>query len=422
MTTVETPHLTNHVESTTAAPPRTTVPARTPPTGEQARRRLGLLRTTDLLAVFGAFAASLTMTGLLWTQVAPFSGPLGYIVASWCLFLVIYGVLVSFDENRPTVRDRLAAVVVHSLGALVAGVLFFVAGYTIYKGWDALVHANFFTQDLRSAVGVDPLTKGGIKHAIIGTLIEVGIAMAISVPLGLLGAVFLHEVPGRFSRFVRTVVEAMTALPDILAGLFIYATLILILGLDQSGLAAATALAVTALPIIIRAADVVLRLVPGSLTEASYALGTGQWRTVWHVTLPTARSGLATAVILGAARAIGETAPVLLVAGATGYTNTDPVHGPMMSLPLQAYLGVQSSLPNEKARGFGAAATLLVLVLLLFAIGRVVGGRGAGHMTSGQRRRRASASQRHLSRYATRRAAHVRQGVPGFPAADARLK
>jgi phosphate transport system permease protein len=332
------------------------------------------------------------------------------VVTTWCLFVLIYGALVSFDENRPTVRDRVAAVVVHSLGALVLAALLWVIIYTIYKGWDALVHVNFYTQDVSSTGPRDPLTKGGVLHAIVGTLIEVGIALAIAMPLGILGGIFLHEVPGPFSRFVRTVVDAMTALPDVVAGLFIYATLILILGVGFSGFAAGTALAITALPIIMRATDVVLRLVPGSLTQASYALGTGQWRTVWHVTLPTARSGLATAVILGAARAVGETAPVLLTAGATAAVNTDPFHGPMMSLPLFAYTYVGSSQPNPVARAFGAAATLLILVLLLFAIARVIGGRGPGQLTRRQRRRRAAASQRDLNRYRARHAALAVEG------------
>ncbi len=292
-------------DRTAVAPPRTSVPARGSVPDERARRRLSGIRGTDLLAVLGALVAAMATTGLLWTEVSPFTGALGYVVATWLLFIALYSALVSFDEDRPTMHDRVVAVVVHSLGALLLGALVFIVTYTVARGAKALVHTNFFTQDLRHAGPLDPLTVGGIKHAIVGTLIEVGIALVVAVPLGLLAAVFLHEVPGRFSRFVRTVVEAMTALPDILAGLFIYATLILIFGLDQSGLAAALALAVTILPVIIRAADVVFRLVPGGLKEASFALGTGQWRTVWHVVLPTARSGLATAVILGAARAIG---------------------------------------------------------------------------------------------------------------------
>ena len=394
----------------TAAPPRTTIPVRTPQSGEQSRRRLGVLRTSDYLAFLGALAAACTMTGLLWTQFAPFTGILGYIITAWCLWVLIYGVLVSFDENRPTVRDRVAILVVYSLGLVVLAALLWVIIYTIFKGWKALVHVNFYTQDMSSTGPLDPLTKGGIFHAILGTLITVGVALAIAMPLGILGGIFLHEVPGPFSRFVRTVVDAMTALPDVVAGLFIYATLILILGMGFCGFAAGTALAITALPIIMRTTDVVLRLVPGSLTEASYALGSGHWRTVRSVVLPTARSGLATAVILGAARAVGETAPVLLTAGATAAVNTDPFHGPMMSLPLFAYTSVQASEPNPIARGFGAAATLLILVLLLFVIARVIGGRGPGQLTNRQRRRRVAASQRDLKRHLARQAAVAVEG------------
>jgi phosphate transport system permease protein len=394
----------------TAAPPRTTIPVRTPQSGEQSRRRLGVLRTSDYLAFLGALAAACTMIGLLWTQFAPFTGILGYIITAWCLWVLIYGVLVSFDENRPTVRDRVAILVVYSLGLVVLAALLWVIIYTIFKGWKALVHVNFYAQDMSSTGPLDPLTKGGILHAILGTLITVGVALAIAMPLGILGGIFLHEVPGPFSRFVRTVVDAMTALPDVVAGLFIYATLILILGMGFCGFAAGTALAITALPIIMRTTDVVLRLVPGSLTEASYALGSGHWRTVRSVVLPTARSGLATAVILGAARAVGETAPVLLTAGATAAVNTDPFHGPMMSLPLFAYTSVQASEPNPIARGFGAAATLLILVLLLFVIARVIGGRGPGQLTSRQRRRRAAASQRDLKRHLARQAAIAVEG------------
>jgi phosphate transport system permease protein len=293
--------------------------------------------------------------------------------------------------------------------------LIYVIFYTFYRGWPALHHLNFFTQDLRTTGPLSPLTQGGVRHAIVGTLIEVGIAMGISVPLGLLAAVFMQEVPGALSRFVRTIIDAMTALPDVLAGLFIYATLILILRRGFFGFAAGCALAVTALPIVARAAHVVLRLVPGGLTEASYALGSGQWRTVWHVTLPTARSGLATAVILGTARAIGETAPVLLTAGVSAFLNFNPVSGPMMSLPLLAYISVQSPEKAEIARGFGSACTLLVLVLILFAIARAIGGRGPGQLTTRQQRRRVLGSRRDLARfeqYQIRRTPAVETGYP----------
>ncbi len=405
--------------STNERAPRTTIPPRGGPGSRQVRRRLGGLRRTDLLAFFGALGASLTTTGLLWTQLAPFTGLLGYVMVSWVLFVVTYALLVSFDEDRPTVKDRVSAAVVWSLAVVLVATLIFVLVYTVLHGLRALVHANFYTQDLRDAGPLDPLTAGGVKHAVIGTFIEIGIALGVAVPLGLLGGVFLHEIPGRFPQFVRTVVEAMTALPDLLAGLFIFATLILMFGLDKSGLAAGLALAITVLPIIIRTTDVVLRLIPGSLTEASYALGSGQWRTVWHVVLPTARSGLATAVILGTARAVGETAPVLITAGVTAGVNVDPTHGPMMSLPLLAYTLVQNSQPTMRARGFGAAAVLLLLVLVLFIIGRLIGGRGPGQLSPGQYRRRLAASRRDLNRFAARAASVPPVDFDPMPAAPA---
>jgi phosphate transport system permease protein len=384
-----------------ASAARTALPSRSTTQGPQRRRQIAGIRRNDVLAVAGAAASALATTLLLWT-IAPFTGVFGFIVVAWCLFVVIYAVLVGFDNNRPTVRDRICAAIVHSLAFLVVLVLILIIYYTVFRGAKALVHANFYTQDMHKTTPLSPLTSGGILYAIVGTLIEVGIAMGIAVPLGLLAAVFLNEVPGRLNRLVRTVVDAMTALPDILAGLFIYATLILIFGLGLSGLAAGCALAVTVISIICRAAYVVLRLVPGGLTEASYALGSGHWRTVWHVTLPTARSGLATAVILGAARAIGETSPVLLTAGATFYFNFNPTSGPMMSLPLAAYTLVQNPEPNYIARGFGSAVVLLALVLILFGIARMIGGRGAGQLTSRQLARRMAASRRDHARYTRR--------------------
>lgn len=403
------------LDQTAAGPARTTVPRRPTGQSEQQPRLLTAFGGRDVLAIAAALLAAVATTALLWTQLAPFTGLIGYVVVTWCLFVLIYAVLVAFDEEQPAQRDRVSAVIVHSLALVVLAALAFVIFYAFARGWKALVHLNFYTQDLHSTGPLAPLTQGGILHAIVGTLIEITIALGIAVPLGLVAAVFMHEVPGPFARFVRTVVQAMTALPDVLAGLFIYATLILIFHLPPSGLAAGCALAVTAIPIICRAADVVLRLVPGGLTEASYALGAGQWRSVWHVTLPTARSGLATAVILGAARAIGETSPVLLTAGATAYLNFNPTNAPMMSLPLQAFTGVTSPEKTQIARGFGAAAVLLVVVLLLFGVLRIIGGRGPGQLTAGQQRRRAARSRRLQASYLRSAGA---EEIPVGPAAD----
>jgi phosphate transport system permease protein len=384
----------------TVLPDRTARPA----SGER-RRSTGTTRSTDVYALVGAAAASLSLTWLFFTRLAPFSGLLGFVAVAYLLFLALYALLVSFDEDGPAVRDRIASAIVHSLAALLLLALTFVVVYTLWSGRKALPHANFYTQDMRRAGPLDPLTVGGIKHAMIGTLLQIGIALALTVPAGLLCAVFLNEVPGRYARFVRTVVEAMTALPSVVAGLFVYATVILSLGVPQSGLAAALAISVMMLPIVIRAADVVIRLVPGTLREASYALGSPRWRTVWHVVLPTARSGLTTAVILGTARGVGETSPVLLTAGYTVVTNLDPGSGPMVSLPLATFQFVKAPQPAMIARGFGTAATLLVLVLVLFVVARVIGGRGPGELTRRGTHRRVLASRRDQKRFAERSAA-----------------
>jgi phosphate transport system permease protein len=340
----------------------------------EVRRQTGGLRMIDLLSSAGAAVASLALTQLLVTQLAPINGPIPFFVIAYLLFVAIYALLVSLDESGPVVRDRIVRVIVHSLAFSLLLTLAFVVIFTFSRGVQALPHLNFFTQDMSLAGPLDPLSDGGVLHAIAGTLIQILIALAITIPLGLTTALFLSEVPGPFARLVRTIVEAMTALPSIVAGLFIYATFILILGLEKSGLAASLAISVMMLPIMIRASDVVLRLVPATLKEASIGLGAGQWRTVWNVILPTSRSGLTTAIILATARGIGETSPVLLTAGFTASLNRDPLHGPMISLPLAVFEFVKSPEPTMIARGFGTAAVLMVLVLLLFIVARVIGG------------------------------------------------
>ncbi|MFE6284892.1 phosphate ABC transporter permease PstA [Streptomyces sp. NPDC057877] len=390
----------------TTTPPATTLPAPRstlgPAAPSESRRNLSLLRATDVYAMLGAGAAALAVTLVIYERLLPFNGTLGFVVIAAVLFLGTYALLVSFDEDGPAVRDRVAAGIIRGIGLVMLASLVFAVVYTFYEGREALPHLNFYTQSMSDAGPVEPLSVGGILHAVVGTLWQIGIALALCIPVGLICAVFLNEVPGPFSRFVRTIVEAMTALPSIVAGLFIYATFILGLGFERSGLAAALAISVMMLPIIIRAADVVIRLVPGTLREASYALGTSRWRTVWHVVLPTSRSGLTTAVILGTARGIGETSPVLLTAGFTAEMNTNPFEGPMVSLPLATFELVKSPEPTYIARGFGTGSVLLVLVLILFVIARVIGGRGPGQLTRRQEHRRVRASRRDARRFAAR--------------------
>ena len=363
------------------------------------RRNLSPIRQSDVLAIAGALASGLGITWMLFTELAPFGGPLGFIVVWYLAFTAAYAVLVSLDENRQAVIDRLASVLVHSLAGLLLTGLVFVLGYVLFRGASALIHPNFYVDDLATTGPLQPLTQGGVLHGIVGTLEQITISLVITVPLGLTCAVYLNEFRGPVPRFVRTIVEAMTALPSIVAGLFIFSLWILALGFLKSGFAAALALSIMMLPIIIRAADVVLRLVPGSLKEASLALGSGQWRTIWHVTLPTARSGLATAVILGTARGIGETSPVLLTAGYAQATNVDAFNGPQVSLPLLAFSLYNSPSDQMRARAFGSAAVLLVMVLGLFITARTVGGRGPGNLTKRQAARRTAQSRADAERF-----------------------
>ncbi|MDR7182989.1 phosphate transport system permease protein [Microbacterium trichothecenolyticum] len=395
-----------------ATGPRTHIPDRDD-TEIGERRQVRSARLDDRYALLGAAAGALALAGLLFGWIAPLSGFIGFVVVAFLAFLALYALLVSMTADLREVGDRLMTVVLASAGVILFSALLFVVLFAIFRGWDALTHLNFFFQDMRYAGPLDGLDVGGIAHAIVGTLIQIGIALAISIPLGILTALFLNEVGGRFARFVRTIGDAMTALPSIVAGLFIYSALIIGLGLERSGFAAALAITVMMLPIMIRASDVVLRLVAGNLREASYALGSSRWRTVWGVVLPTARSGLVTAIILATARGIGETSPVLLTSGITNVMNANPFDGPMISLPLQVFTFVASPEPSYIARGFGTAAVLMLLVLTLFITARILGGRGPGDLSPRQRRTALARSRQDVIR-AAQRAAGERIETSGY--------
>jgi phosphate transport system permease protein len=364
----------------------------------------------NVFNLLGALVSSLATTFLLFGRLAPINGAFGFVVVAFVLFVAIYGVLVGIDSPMPAVVDRVMTVLLASAAVAAFLALATVVIFTLWRGRQALTNVNLFTQDMSGAGPADPLSVGGIKHAIVGTLIIISIALVLTVPLGLACAVFLNESGSRFVKLVRTVVDAMTALPSILAGLFIFATWILTFGFERSGLAAAIAVSIMMLPIVIRSADVVLRLVPGNLREAGYALGAPQWRSVWHVVLPTARSGLATSVILGVARGVGETAPVLLTAGFTSTINFSPTSGPMVSLPLATFEFVRSPQPALIARGFATAAVLMVVVLVLFVLARIAGGRPAGTVTKRQSSRLAARSARDAARFDRRQTPVVAGG------------
>ncbi|WP_456847111.1 phosphate ABC transporter permease PstA [Cellulomonas sp. P5_C6] len=386
--------MTVQTQPDTAA--RTETPVSTGPVGP--RRAVRTATRVERFDVLGGAAAAVAIATLLFGWLTPLQSAIGWTVVALLAFIGCYALLVSLHGDRQEVMNSVVTVLLATAGVILFCGLAFIVIYTVGRGLPALRHLNLFTQTMELAGPLDPLTVGGIRHAIVGTLIQLGIALVISIPLGVATAVFLNEVGGPFARFVRTVTDAMTALPSIVAGLFVYASVIQLVTHERSGFAAAIAITVMMLPIIIRSSDVVLRLVPNPLREASYAMGSNRWRTVWHVVLPTARSGLATAVILGTARGIGETSPVLLTSGVTSVMNTDPFHGPMISLPLQVFDFVRSPEPAMVARGFGAAAVLMMLVLALFGIARVIGGRGPGQLSDRQRRRARERSARDVAR------------------------
>lgn len=369
------------------------------PLGDEPQRvRIGA-SAHERLSPPGAIVAAVALALLLGPMLGLYGA--GWVpILSFLFFLVAYTVLISITEDGRAVQDRFWQVLLWSAGAAVTGLLTLVIGFVLVRSFGIVgsLRWSFITTDMRLVDSLSPLTEGGILHAIVGTVEQIGIALLITIPLGTTTALFLNEIGGRFARFVRTIVEAMTALPSVVAGLFIYATVILLFTKQFSGFAAALSITVLMLPIMIRSSDVVLRLVPGNLREAGLALGGGQWAVVRRVVLPTVRSGLVTAIILGTAHGIGETAPVLLTAGANSNLNLNPFDGPQVSLPLAALQLIKAGQPDTMTRGFATAAFLLLLVLVLFVLARILGGQQAGEVTQRQLRRLLSRSRRDQSR------------------------
>lgn len=325
---------------------------------------------------WGMLAGSaLAAVGLMWVlflRLLPIHSSIGTWFLTWLVFLGIYRYVVRQVHGPLAARDRLVSAVLSSVAIVLFGLLLLIVGYVIVKGIGGITSA-FFTQTLEKVGPLDPESKGGALHAILGTLMQLTMTVIISVPLGITTAVFLNEVGGRWARPVRTLVDAMSGVPSIVAGLFIYSALILSLGWGFSGFAASLALAVLMLPTVTRTTEVVLRLVPGGLREAALALGAPRWRVVLQVVLPTARSGVSTAVILGMARAVGETAPLILTALGTSIVNNNIFKDAQASLPLYIWGLIRSSDGGQQQRAWAGALALITLVLVLFTLARIIG-------------------------------------------------
>jgi phosphate transport system permease protein len=230
-----------------------------------------------------------------------------------------------------------------------------------------------FTQDMSQTASESPLNEGGLIHAVIGTAYIVTFATILSTPIGILTALYIVEVKGRFAGLVRFFVQAMSGVPSIVAGLFIFAVWMVQLGNAYSGIAGAFALTVLMIPTVARTSEEVLKLIPSELREAGLALGATQWRTVATVVIPAAKSGLITAVILGIARVVGETAPLLLTIGGADAINLNPTQGNMSAFPYYVWKNLLIGSENAISRAWQGVFVLMVIVFILFTLARYFG-------------------------------------------------
>jgi phosphate transport system permease protein len=266
-------------------------------------------------------------------------------------------------------RNHLAtALIIASMAATLVPLVFVVI-FVINRGGHVFGWA-FLTRDIPI---LDREPGGGMKPAIIGTLLITGGATAMAVPLGILGAVYLNEYgqQGRLARFIRFLSEIMTGVPSIVMGLFIYIVWTLHVK-SYSGFAGSLALGCLMLPIVIRTSEEMLRLVPDELREGSYALGSRKVRTIRTVVLPHAAPGIVSGSLLAVARAAGETAPLLFVIGVVNSTNSSLFHNPTTALSVQIFHNAASPFVGAQDRAYGAALTLILLVFVFTALARVV--------------------------------------------------
>jgi phosphate transport system permease protein len=284
------------------------------------------------------------------------------------LFIVGAYALAARVEGRRQAKDRLATSLVWACFLLAIIPLASLLWETAKRGVKVL-DINFLTHSMAGTQAILP--GGGVYHAIIGTLEQVGIATLIAAPIGLLTAVYLVEYGrGRLAKAVTFFVDVMTGIPSIVAGLFILSLWIIILDFGYSGFAGAMALALLMMPVVVRSTEEMLKLVPNELREASLALGVPKWRTILKVVLPTAIGGIATGVMLAIARIAGETAPIMLLVFGSPSINNNPFSGAQSSLPF--YIFEQWAGGNDASydRAWSAALVLIAFVMILNLVAR----------------------------------------------------
>jgi phosphate ABC transporter permease subunit PstA len=308
---------------------------------------------------------------------AALSAGTGFAVTSTVIYGVVLGTLVVYIGTRAVegsrkATDRLVTcLVTTAFGIAMIPLVSLV--YTVLDKGLARLDGAFFSNSMFRVVG----EGGGAYHAILGTLIITALAAVISVPIGLMTAIYLVEYgSGRVKKAITFFVDVMTGIPSIVAGLFAFALFTLLFGNDvRLGVMGAIALSVLMIPVVVRSCEEVLKLVPNELREASYALGVPKWRTVVKVVLPTAIAGLGTGVTLAVARVVGETAPLLVTVGLITSTNLNPFDGRIATLPVFAYYQLTQPGTATQAfldRAWTAALLLIILVMALNVVARLI--------------------------------------------------
>ncbi|QWZ08071.1 phosphate ABC transporter permease PstA [Nocardioides panacis] len=361
----KTTHPPTPTEAPTVTPPTATAPAGS---AHLALRRPRLPQWAPWLVAAVAASTSAILALLLgWSVV-------GWAIVAVLLYAVVLPSWSRVVENARAAKDRLVTTLVWAAFAVALVPLVALVWKVLAEG-APVVSAEFLTFSMRNVIG----PGGGIYHAILGTLLITLAATVISVPIGLMSAIYLVEY-GNSSRAARTItflVDVMTGIPSIVAGLFAYALFVLFFGEGvRMGFGGAVALSLLMIPIVVRSCEEMLKLVPHDLREAAYALGVPKWRTITKVVLPTSLAGIITGVTLAIARVIGETAPLLIIAGSTDSVNTNLFAERMMTLPVFIYYSyTQPGVPAEygQERAWGAALVLIVIVMALNLLARAVG-------------------------------------------------
>ena len=333
----------------------------------------GADKVKNLLLVLAAFflaGASVELTGL--------NGKLGFFFSLFISLLVLNFSFHYFKRGTAAAKDALLQVLAVMAIVITLVPIVSIIATVFSKGYKGL-HWGILTNDMALASVNDPIANGGLLHALVGTILMVGGALIISFPIGVLTALYLTEIRGSLTRPIKFLVQAMSGVPSIVAGLFILSSLVYPVTKELSGLMGSLALTILMIPTIARTAEEMLRLIPNELREAGVALGGTQWRTVAGVVLPAAKSGLVTAIILGVARIIGETAPILLVSGGGDSLNLNPTEGAMGSLPFYIWKAfLTSGTPESLARAWAGMLVLLSFIFILFGMARYISGRKVG--------------------------------------------